>query len=60
MRRVVAAMATASMLTMGAGAVAVVTTAPHHAPAVRALTCANPVDPTVRYFVNQVCSIFGP
>jgi len=48
------------MLTTGVGAVAVVTTAPHHAPATRALTCAQPFDPTVRYVVNQVCSIFGP
>ena len=60
MRRIVAAIATASILTTGVGAVAIVTAAPHHAPAMRALTCANPVDPTVRQVVNEVCSIFGP
>jgi hypothetical protein len=59
MRRIVATMATASVLTTGVGAVAVVTVAPHHT-ATRAVTCAQPFDPTVRYVVNKVCSIFGP
>jgi len=60
MRRIVAAMATASILTTATGAVAVVTATPHHRAATRALTCAQPVDPTARYVVNKVCSIFGP
>jgi hypothetical protein len=60
MRGIVAAMAAAGLLTSGVGTVAVVTAAPHHAPTARALTCAQPVDPTVRKVVNAVCSIFGP
>jgi hypothetical protein len=60
MRRIVVTMAAASMLTAGVGSVTVVTAAPHHAPATRALVCAQPVNPTVRYVVNTVCSIFGP
>jgi hypothetical protein len=30
------------------------------APSTSALTCAQPVNPTVREVVNDVCKIFGP
>ena len=60
MRRTVAALATASILTSATGAFAAVTVTAHQRAATRALTCAQPVDPTARYVVNKVCSIFGP
>ena len=57
MRRLVAVLSAIAVLTLG---IAVVGSVSHRSAAPRALTCAQPFDPTVRYVVNTVCSIFGP
>jgi hypothetical protein len=51
--------ATLSALVMLSGGV-VATIAETAAPATGALYCAQPIDPTLRYVVNTVCSKFGP
>ena len=52
--------ATLSAMVMVSGGV-VVTIAETAAPAAPgALYCAQPIDPTLRYVVNTVCSKFGP
>ena len=59
MRRIAVVLAASSLLTSGLG-VAAVASVHRPAPATRALTCAQPVNPTARQIVNAVCSIFGP
>jgi hypothetical protein len=51
--------ATLSALVVLSGGV-VATIAETAAPATGALYCAQPIDPTLRYVVNTVCSKFGP
>ena len=57
MRRFVAVLSAIAVLTIG---IAVAGSVSHRAAAPRALYCAQPIDPTVRYVVNTVCSVFGP
>ena len=57
MRRLVAVLSAIALLCLG---IAVAGSVSHRSAAPRALTCAQPFDPTVRYVVNTVCSIFGP
>lgn len=57
MRRIVAVLSAIAVLTLG---VVMVGSFSHRPAAQRALTCAQPFDPTVRYVVNTVCRIFGP
>jgi hypothetical protein len=59
MRAMEKLIATLSALVMLSGGV-VATIAETAAPATGAVTCAQPIDPTVRYIVNTVCSKFGP
>lgn len=57
MRKLVTVLTALTVLTIG---FAVVGSTSHRGAAPQALTCAQPFDPTVRYVVNTVCSIFGP
>lgn len=58
-RKVISVVAAAGFMAAGA-LTAVGTFAAQSTPSFGALTCAQPVDPTVRYVVNTVCSKFGP
>ena len=57
MRRLVAVLSAVAVLAVGLVLAGSVT---HRPASSRALTCAQPVDPTVRYVVNTACRIFGP
>ncbi|MDQ1700304.1 MAG: hypothetical protein QOG34_2167 [Frankiaceae bacterium] len=56
MEKLIASLAVLVSLTGGVVATVVETAAP----ATGAVVCAQPIDPTVRYIVNTVCSKFGP
>jgi hypothetical protein len=57
MRKLIASMSAMVMLSGGVVATIAETAAPVRNGAV---VCAQPIDPTLRYIVNTVCSKFGP
>ena len=52
--------ATLSALVMVSGGTVATIAQMTAAPATSTVVCAQPIDPTVRYIVNTVCSKFGP